>query len=405
MGNCCIKKNEIKEIIVVASRQSVIDMSNVNPLRDSQRLTEISNGSLYKEPLRTSIQSTSSNINDVPILMINFKDMKNFSSFPRYPDNKNICIDIKNIERATSLFIYISHNWLRNWDGSEGWTGIMHPDNDNNDKFQLMIEAIEHIKQTFAKNMNEIYIWIDFSCLNQDDNPAKELNNLDNIIQFCDFVLTPIVDNACSEWELTSTEAGWLTDYKAKTWNFDEKSYVNRSWCRLEMLYCMYIPLYSDINDRIYKCQSALAHAMLANRRPHFIFGSKEKEENRGPICLPVIKLDDYKPSEGFVTNLDDKSVIDDLLKKLQPHINEKGQITKSGYIGDKNDNNQKHGKGKLIYSDGAVFSGEFRDDMRFNGVLVTASGEVYVGEFANDLKVYNCSYILNCTYCHIKIK
>ena len=50
MGNCCLQKNKTKTNSEnVPSRQSVIDInSNVNPLRDSQRLTEISNNSLYK---------------------------------------------------------------------------------------------------------------------------------------------------------------------------------------------------------------------------------------------------------------------------------------------------------------------------------------------------------------------
>lgn len=51
----------------------------------------------------------------------------------------------------------------------------------------------------------------------------------------------------------------------------------------------IHTPPKEDINDRIYKCQSALAHAMLGNLCPHFIYGTK----NCPPICLPVPIVDD----------------------------------------------------------------------------------------------------------------
>jgi len=183
-------------------------------------------------------------------------------------------------------------------------------------------------------------------------------------------MLTPIVDSNWGDWEIVSTEGGWLLDYKASGW----RAYCDSGWCRLEHMYCAHMPLKEDINDRIYKCQSALAHAMLANRRPHFLYGTKEKEEKRSPICLPLLPLDN--PMTGFFSNENDKIIIEKLLLKLQPYIAQKSNMLRTGYVGEKNSNNLKHGKGKYIYKDGAVFSGEFRDDLRYNGVLVTSSGE-----------------------------
>lgn len=105
------------------------------------------------------------------------------------------------------MLIYISH-----WNGADGWDGTFHPDNSNNDKYHLMIIAIDHILKLFAKHMSECYVWVDFSCINQNTNPARALKQLDRIVQFCDLMLTPLVDNSWSDWELVDTEKGWTTD-------------------------------------------------------------------------------------------------------------------------------------------------------------------------------------------------
>jgi len=383
---CCFAKNCDSSIIEINNTRTVptasecnantvptVSECNANPLREPELV-------IIDKP---TIIENHVNICDTSIYMVNYNNMKRYSCFPRYPNDADICTNINDINRETSLLIYISHNWYSN----------LHPDNTANEKFHLMLTAIEQIKQLFAKHMSEVYVWVDFSCINQDTNPAKELKQLDRIVQFCDLMLTPLLDN-CGDWELLITEKGWFNDYKSIIWKDGDRAYVNRAWCRLEMLYCLHIPLKDDINKRIYKCQSALAHAMLANRRPHFIYGTKEKEENRPPICLSILDVD-VDPLKGTYTIEQDSTIVSKLLNDLQPYINEKSYLVKSGYIGDKNDKGLRHGNGKYIYNDGAVFSGEFRDDMRYNGTLVTASGECFVGEFRNEQKngVGKCTF------------
>ena len=56
------------------------------------------------------------------------------------------------------------------------------------------MEAIEIIASSAAPGMKQIYIWNDFSCINQDGNPAGELQQLDKIVEMCDCLITPIVD-------------------------------------------------------------------------------------------------------------------------------------------------------------------------------------------------------------------
>ena len=61
-----------------------------------------------------------------PIRLIDFANLKTRSSFPRYPDNEDITINLDDLspeERANSVIIFISHCWLRGWNGAEGWDG------------------------------------------------------------------------------------------------------------------------------------------------------------------------------------------------------------------------------------------------------------------------------------------
>jgi hypothetical protein len=48
-----------------------------------------------------------------PIRFINYNDLKKLPSFPRYPENAELCINEDAIDRSTSLVIFISHCWLR----------------------------------------------------------------------------------------------------------------------------------------------------------------------------------------------------------------------------------------------------------------------------------------------------
>ena len=55
-----------------------------------------------------------------PIRLIDFNDFKGLGEFPRFPDNRNVCVNKDSIDRETSLVVFISHCWLRGWSGAEG---------------------------------------------------------------------------------------------------------------------------------------------------------------------------------------------------------------------------------------------------------------------------------------------
>ena len=45
-----------------------------------------------------------------------------------------------------------------------------HPDTVKHEKMELIIEACDKLMKVDCKGFNEIYLWIDYGCLNQDDD-------------------------------------------------------------------------------------------------------------------------------------------------------------------------------------------------------------------------------------------
>jgi hypothetical protein len=186
---------------------------------------------------------------------------------------------------------------------------------------------------------------MDFSCINQDVNPAGELHLLDEIMEISDCIFTPIVDN--TRWEYHHTEAGDFSDYKAPAWNDGEHAYINRAWyepiilhhiypnkcvtcyvcrCRVEMFYAANIPLAEIVKKKTSRFKHGLRTAQMNGVRPHFLFGSREKRERLNPIQLQPLQREysffsQYHPSQGFMTVASDKKKIEELLDELNPYL------------------------------------------------------------------------------------
>ena len=45
-----------------------------------------------------------------------------------------------------------------------------HPDTVKHEKMELIIEACEKLMKVDCKGFDEIYLWMDYGCLNQDDD-------------------------------------------------------------------------------------------------------------------------------------------------------------------------------------------------------------------------------------------
>ena len=248
-----------------------------------------------------------------PIRVMLFEEFKDYGQFPRFSStnydhieqlvtiDENKLTNIEDTDPNKSFYLLISHNWLAGCEffGSpdkpnKEFRGIKHPDNKNDDKFKLCIKAIQLIKKFQAPGMDKCYIWLDYSCVNQDGNPAEViLYQLVEIVNLMDCILTPVHDE--ETWNLKNHNKGLIKQYMAKSWNggflaktWDEKrySYVNRAWCRMEMFFAANIPLRSDNSNRVEKFELGLKTNLKCGRRPHFLFGTRELNNKNQPKVI-----------------------------------------------------------------------------------------------------------------------
>jgi hypothetical protein len=105
---------------------------------------------------------------------------------------KDFLVDIADVDSTKSFNVFISHRWIRGWDGAPGYDKRAHTDDRHKNKYKLIIEGVEKFWKAAAPGMTECHVWLDFSCINQDGDPTGELKDLDNIVGWADAMFTPI---------------------------------------------------------------------------------------------------------------------------------------------------------------------------------------------------------------------
>jgi hypothetical protein len=155
------------------------------------------------------------------------------------------------------------------------------------------------------------------------------------------------------------------------------------------MLYAANVPVIKNSDDRLKKFKNALAFAASQQRRPHFLYGSKELHESRQPICLPPLQhsyLEKYNPIDGDLSFEDDRTKIHMLLTELQPDIEAKKLVV--GYVGPVDSTGRPHGQGKEVLSNGASYEGDFVHGLKSgNGKYTHVNGATYEGMYMDGLK------------------
>ena len=318
-----------------------------------------------------------------------------------------------------------------------------------NDKYHLYVEALEKMKEELCPDMDCVYLWMDYCCLDQGrskgsdwvDNicPIETLNNIpdngdlilfDRVVRLADCLLTCVYDHAFKHtpWTLTHSGNGLHEDYQAPLW----RRYLSRRWCRLEMAYSAHVPFEGDEkmpeydeesieakrsetkNDvfdrrlnplvgrginRADRMSGALQYERLQGRRAHFIYGTRESHLNLSPKLLPVLTKEDvitkYNPSEGPHSRAEDGFVLEKLERELWP-FTRRGE---SGYEGERDlwavagGVGRKHGQGTMCYPNGNIYRGEWvKNHMQGKGVYSYYQGEgytpdIYEGMFHEDVQ------------------
>ena len=341
----------------------------------------------------------------------------NHQKFPKYTE-KQETIRLVSIEEINeeefdrSIFIYISHPYFSHY---LNWEELLnkyafHRIDLEKEIFDLCIQGIDKILSSLTENIEECYLWMDYSCTNM--SLFEGSFPLDKIIGCCDVIFTPIYDQKWTTRNWPNVYQNYFTDYKSHGWRGKAFSYINNGWCRLEMFLGGNLPIIRDRQERQQKFRKALLFHRQNGRRPHLLFGTKEKESVKGqhPIILFPLQnslFSDYHPLKGsFVTSVE-KTITSLLLEEqLLPRMTE----VKVGYIGETNRmaephgrgkeyypngeiytgdwvNGRKHGKGKYIYASGDIYEGDIvNDQIHGNGIMMFSDGRIYEGEFQNNL-------------------
>ena len=140
---------------------------------------------------------------------------------------------------------------------------------------------------------------------------------LDKIIKAFDVMLTPIYDdNLDRKWYddlIKNGSRNMYDEYGSPGWNQGEHSYLNRAWCRVEMMYASNIPVVPSKEERSNKFTNALSISIQQNRRPHVIYGTNESVRNIGIIVLPPLQnsfFDEFSPVKGNLTKDSDMELV-----------------------------------------------------------------------------------------------
>jgi hypothetical protein len=180
------------------------------------------------------------------------------------------------------------------------------------------------------------------ACINQDHpNPAEQLNGtLGSIIGSCDMMVTPMHDPTWREWSSESVSNSFYYPTSASTGTHDGDScscslakassensrnvsnpfseYLGRGWCRLEMFFNSNIPL-SVQRAKLFGGE--LRRVMTEEkRRPHLVFGTREKELGEMPVILRAVARDEfekYHPGTGYLFDERDRAVINAYVGEL----------------------------------------------------------------------------------------
>ena len=193
----------------------------------------------------------------------------------------------------------------------------------------------------------------DYCCIDQDGAPASELDNLGNLMEACDLMLTPVVDVEHQKWAYPEgSVSNWFDQYLAPGW----KEYWSRGWCRVEAMLAAVKPVAAG---RAELFRGAMRVHLLGGHRPHVLFGTKELERNAPVIFLPPLlhsMFEQFAPDKGALTKEDDRVAVQRLTVEARKDVVE----LVVGWVGEYR--GEGVGRGKYVHADGAVLEGEFKD-------------------------------------------
>lgn len=378
------------------------------------------------------------------IYVIHYDDFAKCGSFPRNPEQSMYLRQLSKIPRETSFIVYISHVWIRHNSDCPGWEGFPHPDYRFAYKYKLCLDGIQKAHKMYAPGMRECYIWCDYCCLNQNNLYRDIEPNIllfDKIMSYADCVFTPIyiedegydkfirysqvnnpnhktytkaqpdrgsIPTLHNDTNTMNLENQTVPDYYANYEHaplFNDKknprAFLNRAWCRMELLYAATMPLLEDENSDVIRRKCKFASVFRAhtnnNHRSHLLYTSWESRYKLSPIVLPLIPIAEllklYNPLRGYTTHPQDREIIGRLHTLLKPHFKEaltrKSVANLFDLTAPQNNLNSNSGGGDprrrlSLLPNGDIYMGELSSKVHSTATTPKAGGAAAIGGRSN---------------------
>ena len=315
---------------------------------------------------------------------ISLNELIAHNEFPRSPLDNDRTALMSRHDLLNAFVVFVSHTWLRGSQHTPGFTGIRHPDREDNEKYKLTVEALIKIHRIYAPAFEDIWVWMDYGCINQNNNPSDSYNILSDVIYLSDCLLTPIVDDNANTWSYDPNKFNALTDYRSPSFFRGSHCFLNRAWCRLEMFFAANLPVKNcGFRKQVSKSMQLFT---LNGARPHFLYGTKESLEEWDPVLMNEMTkelMEQFDPRKGQLTFSSDEIIIESVVEKeLQILLD----ANKPCYRGERNDLLQKHGKGYTVEENGDIYEGEYDTSKKHGyGKMVWKNGDVYEGQWVHN--------------------
>lgn len=127
VNNQMARRNSLRkstQMIEEEFQNTAITADNEVAMTKRNSIRRISKIGFEKEASRASLKSNLAVEGveaDSAARLIDFERFKASGSIPRYPECAESCVNISEIDRSSSLVVFVSHRWLRADAQSEGW--------------------------------------------------------------------------------------------------------------------------------------------------------------------------------------------------------------------------------------------------------------------------------------------
>jgi hypothetical protein len=234
---------------------------------------------------------------------------------PIFKTTPQLRVQYTDLNREGSFVIFVSHHWVT----------AKSPDDQYRSKHQLLQRVIAQLQQGRVKD-KKLYLWIDYCCL-PEGRTAAAMQMLPAIIERCDAVITPVVENSTGKskwWQHNDQRSGFdnlFEEYQSPSW----KHYKADAWCAAESWLAAKQPLHPDCHHffaiQTAKNSAANQDTSRAADRVHFLYGEREAERNIPPYVLNQLQasaLKSMNPAKGKLYNEKDRPKVKAVLEVIQ---------------------------------------------------------------------------------------